>query len=51
MELRSFLVRLVDKSGGKISGRVRLQKLIYFCKALGADINVSYRLYVYGPFC
>ncbi len=50
MELQSFMIRLVDKSGGEISGRVRLQKLIYFCKALGADINPNYKLYVYGPF-
>lgn len=50
MELQSFMVQLVEKNGGKIAGRVRLQKIIYFCKALGADINPNYKLYVYGPF-
>lgn len=50
MELQSFIVQLVDKNGGEIAGRVRLQKLVYFCKALGADLNVNYKLYIYGPF-
>lgn len=50
MELQSFMVQLVDKNGGEIAGRVRLQKIIYFCKALGADINPNYKLYIYGPF-
>ncbi len=50
MELQAFVTQLVDKSGGEILGRVRLQKLVYFCKALGADINPNYRLYIYGPF-
>lgn len=50
MELQSFMVQLVEKNGGEVAGRVRLQKIIYFCKALGADINPNYKLYVYGPF-
>lgn len=50
MELQSFLVQLVEKNGGEVAGRVRLQKIIYFCKALGADIDPNYKLYVYGPF-
>lgn len=50
MELQSFMVQLVEKNGGQVAGRVRLQKIIYFCKALGADINPNYKLYVYGPF-
>ncbi|WWR15923.1 hypothetical protein V1224_00210 [Lachnospiraceae bacterium JLR.KK008] len=50
MELQSFMVQLVDKNGGNVAGRVRLQKIIYFCKALGADIDPNYKLYVYGPF-
>lgn len=44
------MVQLVDKNGGEVAGRVRLQKIIYFCKALGADIDPNYKLYVYGPF-
>lgn len=47
MELQAFVTQLVDKSGGEILGRVRLQKLVYFCKALGADINPNYRLYIW----
>lgn len=50
MELQSFMVQLVDRNGGQVAGRVRLQKIIYFCKALGADINPNYKLYIYGPF-
>ena len=51
MELQSFIIRLVEKNNGEILGRVRLQKLVYFCKALGADIDANYKLYIYGPFC
>ena len=50
MELQAFMVQLVEKNGGEVAGRVKLQKIIYFCKALGADINPNYKLYVYGPF-
>jgi hypothetical protein len=50
MDLQSFIVQLVEKNSGEIAGRVRLQKLVYFCKALGADINTNYKLYIYGPF-
>ena len=50
MELQSFMVQLVEKNGGEVAGRVRLQKIIYFCKALGADIEPNYKLYIYGPF-
>lgn len=50
MELQSFMIQLVEKNGGEVAGRVRLQKIIYFCKALGADIDPNYKLYVYGPF-
>lgn len=50
MELQSFMIQLVEKNGGEVAGRVRLQKIIYFCKALGADIDPNYKLYIYGPF-
>lgn len=50
MQLQSFMAQLVEKNGGEVAGRVRLQKIIYFCKALGADIDPNFKLYVYGPF-
>lgn len=50
MELRAFIVHALDKNGGEIDGEVRLQKLVYFCKALGANLNVHYGLSINGPF-
>lgn len=50
MDSASFIIQLLDKAGGTICGRVQLQKLVYFCKAMGADINANYKLYIYGPF-
>ena len=50
MEAKEFIVQLLEKKGGSIHGRVQLQKLTYFCKAIGANINVNYKLYIYGPY-
>lgn len=50
MEIKAFITRLLDKKGTEIHGRVQLQKLVYFCKAFGADIDVNYKLYIYGPY-
>jgi len=50
MEAKDFIVQLIDAKGGNVHGRVQLQKLTYFCKAIGTDINVSYKLYIYGPY-
>lgn len=51
MELKQFMAQLLQEKGGPIQGRIQLQKLIYFCKALGADVNANYKLYIYGPYC
>ena len=50
MELKAFIIRLLEEKGGEIHGRVQLQKIVYFCKALGVNVNASYKLYIYGPY-
>lgn len=50
MTSQAFIVDLIKEKGGNIQGRVQLQKLVYFCKALGAEVNTSYKLYIYGPY-
>ena len=51
MELKQFIAQLLQEKGQPIQGRIQLQKLVYFCKALGADVNANYKLYIYGPYC
>ena len=45
------LLCLVVSSGasGKIVGRTKLQKIVYFCQYLNWDVN-DYRFHYYGPF-
>ena len=50
MDAKQFIIQLMEANGGQNHGRVQLQKLIYFCKAMGVKVDASYRLYVYGPF-
>ena len=50
MESNAFIIQLLEEKGGEIQGRVQLQKLVYFCKAMGVDINANYKLYIYGPY-
>lgn len=50
MTLQAFIVQLLHQTGDSIHGRVQLQKLVYFCKAMGADVNAYYKLYIYGPY-
>ena len=50
MDLNTFIIQLLHERGDTIHGRVQLQKLVYFCKALGVNINASYKLYIYGPY-
>ena len=50
MELKAFITQLLDEKGGEIHGRVQLQKIVYFCKAMGVNLNASYKLYIYGPY-
>lgn len=51
METMYFIVQLLNATAQKsIKGRIHLQKLVYFCKAFGVDIDANYKLYIYGPF-
>ncbi len=50
MEARALIAQLLKYMNGQIHGRVALQKLLYFCKVCGADVDASYRLYIYGPY-
>lgn len=50
MELKAFIIQLLNEKGGEIHGRVQLQKIVYFCKAMGVKVNASYKLYIYGPY-
>lgn len=50
METQALIAHILNRMNGDIHGRVQLQKLLYFCKALGADVNANYRLYIYGPY-
>lgn len=50
MEVQALIAQMLDQIERGIHGRVQLQKLIYFCKAFGADVNANYKLYIYGPY-
>lgn len=50
MNAQVLIARMLDQMERGIHGRVQLQKLIYFCKVYGIDVDVNYRLYVYGPY-
>ena len=50
MEAKALIAQLLKCMNGQIHGRVALQKLLYFCKVCGADVDASYRLYIYGPY-
>ena len=41
MESNAFIIQLLEEKGGEIQGRVQLQKLVYFCKAMGVDVNAT----------
>lgn len=50
MEVQALIAQILNKLEGGIHGRVQLQKLVYFCKAFGTDVNANYKLYIYGPY-
>lgn len=41
---------VVAAAGGKLVGRVRLQKIIYLLDQLGLNSPYSYQYYHYGPY-
>lgn len=51
METVLFIIQLLEATTNKIiKGRIHLQKLVYFCKAFGVDVDANYKLYIYGPY-
>lgn len=50
MEVQALIAQILKKMDSGIHGRVQLQKLVYFCKAFGTDVNTNYKLYIYGPY-
>lgn len=50
MNAQALIAYILNRMHGEIHGRIRLQKLIYFCKAYGTAVNANYKLYIYGPY-
>ncbi len=50
MNAQALIAYILNSMNGTIHGRVKLQKLIYFCKAYGTAVDASYKLYIYGPY-
>ncbi len=46
-----LIARLIKTVGGKLVGRIRLQKTMYILQAAGLDSNLVYQYYHYGPYC
>ncbi|WP_424358369.1 hypothetical protein [Methanocella sp. MCL-LM] len=49
MDPTDAILMTIDSTGGEISGRTAIQKLIYF-ESLVLDINACYQPYYYGPY-
>ncbi len=60
MDDKSRIVYLMNKLGFHISdikdsdkgfdARIRIQKLVFFAKSLGADFSYSFSMYLHGPY-
>lgn len=46
-----LIARLIKTVGGKLVGRIRLQKIMYILQVAGLDSNLVYQYYHYGPYC
>ena len=49
-KLHEIVTDLVGLAGGELTGRVRLQKIIYLMDQLGLKSGASYIYYYYGPY-
>lgn len=51
MEASDAIMAALSRSGGnKIDGKKRLQKIVYFMKEAGVEIDTEYYIYQFGPF-
>ncbi len=50
MEREDIVAAVVDAAGGKLIGRVRLQKVVYLMDQLGLNSGFSYEYHHYGPY-
>jgi uncharacterized protein YwgA len=47
---QALLVLVVQQAQGRTVGRVALQRIIYFMKALGVEMDYQFDIHHYGPF-
>ena len=47
---RDVVIRILNDCGGKIIGRVRLQKLTYLTTCIDDDVDFDFDYYHYGPY-
>lgn len=50
MERENIVAGVVAAAGGRLTGRVRLQKIVYFLDRLGLQSGFSYDYHHFGPF-
>lgn len=46
-----LIAQLIQSVGGKLVGRIRLQKTLYVLQAAGLKSGLVYQYYHYGPYC
>lgn len=44
------VVLIIEKAGGRVVGKTRLQKMVYIMEAAGIDMGYNYRYFHYGPY-
>jgi len=49
-EQEHVVVAVIDAAGGKLTGRVRLQKTVYLLDQLGMNSGFSFDYHHYGPY-
>lgn len=49
-EREDVVAAVVSAAGGRLTGRVRLQKTVYLLDQLGLNTGFSYEYYHYGPY-
>lgn len=50
MSARDLIAQTVALAGGKVTGRVRLQKIIYLLNRKGLEGDFAFSYHYYGPF-
>ncbi|GEM90827.1 hypothetical protein [Oceanithermus desulfurans] len=44
------VVSIIEKAGGRVVGKTRLQKMVYIMEAAGIDMGYDYVYFHYGPY-